>query len=92
LLAVYTAYKGTQVGFKYNPQCYDQYMYILYFIIPLWYLVVRDVGLSFCDLTHSSSFILLQIDICQEEIGNNVLPAVGMVGDLKSVLAQVRKY
>ena len=53
---------------------------------------MRDVGLSFCDLTHSSSFILLQIDICQEEIGNNVLPAVGMVGDLKSVLAQVRKY
>lgn len=29
------------------------------------------------------------MDICAEEIGNNIPPAVGMVGDLKSVLAQV---
>ncbi|XP_052818097.1 2-hydroxyacyl-CoA lyase 1-like isoform X2 [Mya arenaria] len=31
---------------------------------------------------------IIQIDICPEEIGNNVPPAVGLVGDLKSVLGQ----
>ena len=34
-------------------------------------------------------FLYLQIDICPEEIGNNVTPAVGLCGDLTSVLQQV---
>ena len=35
------------------------------------------------------SFLYFQIDICPEEIGNNVMPAVGLCGDLTSVLQQV---
>ncbi|XP_041367654.1 2-hydroxyacyl-CoA lyase 1-like [Gigantopelta aegis] len=31
----------------------------------------------------------IQIDICPEEIGNNVKPAVGLVGDLRCVIGQL---
>ncbi|XP_053373644.1 2-hydroxyacyl-CoA lyase 1-like [Mercenaria mercenaria] len=34
---------------------------------------------------------IIQVDICSEEIGNNVQPAVGLVGDLTSVLAQMNE-
>lgn len=31
----------------------------------------------------------MQVDLCAEEIGNNVRPAVALLGDVSAVMAQV---
>lgn len=33
--------------------------------------------------------VCLQVDLCAEEMGNNVRPAVALLGDLSSIVTQV---
>lgn len=34
----------------------------------------------------------MQVDLCAEEMGNNVRPAVALLGDIGAVVAQVRTH
>lgn len=42
----------------------------------------------FCSKTRQLT-CYMQVDLCAEEIGNNVRPAVALLGDINAVMAQV---
>ena len=35
--------------------------------------------------------LLLQVDLCAEEMGNNVRPAVALLGDISAIVTQVMR-
>lgn len=43
---------------------------------------------QYCQLNNCVT-VCLQVDLCAEEMGNNVRPAVALLGDLSSIVTQV---
>lgn len=43
---------------------------------------------QYCQLNNCVT-VCLQVDLCPEEMGNNVRPAVALLGDLSSIVTQV---
>lgn len=40
-------------------------------------------------LTNVSIVLCMQVDLCAEEMGNNVRPAVALLGDINAIVTQV---